>query len=238
MDAMTQTRRPVAAAFYGGLALLAISAGSARAQYDSDLFNPYRAPYRSSSTPTGGRFGPSGRAFGVAPPGLGTVRGIGGQADFGPPFDSYGASPFSAQDRIGAALFPDRGPYGDASDPASGGYVPNRIADERYREAQARKDDLYQQAMVELDPSKKAELLREYRQMSRRISLGLDSSGPTASPIVRQGGPPPIGSSEPGRDTTGGLPAQVRSYDDLLRWSQVINRRAIDAASQNVAAPE
>ena len=239
IDAMTRTRRLVAAAFHAGLALLAISAGSARAQYDSDLFDPYRASYRSSSYPTGGRFGPQGRAYGVAPPGLGNVRGLGGQYDSGTPFEDYSAQQFSAQDRIGAALFPEGGPYGGLSDPGLGGYLPNRDADEAYRRAQQRKDDLYQAAMNEPDPSRKAELLRDYRQLSRRISLGLDSAGPAAvRPNARASGPPPIGSSSAeAPEPAGGLPAQVRSYDDLLRWSQVINRRALDAASQGGPAP-
>ena len=233
--------RPISAVFGSGIALIAILAGTAQAQYDGDPFDPFRAPFRSSSIPTGGRIGPQGRAYGVAPPGLGSVPGFGSTNDIGGPFEDFGAMRFATPDRLDSALFPNQGLYGDGSEPTGGAYIPNRDADERYRDAQQQKETLYYEAMSEPDPARKAELLREYREVSRQISLGLDSARASNGTDRAPGGPPPLGSSaasNAGSVSGGGIPRDVRSYDDLLLWSQLINRRAIDRSIGAGAAPE
>ena len=226
--------RRLAAANAIGLGCLLLS-GPAWGQFNGTPFDPFRAAYRSSSLPTMNQFAP-GQVRTVTPPGLGTVPGIGKPWDATYTIPPLGVSG-SRFDRLEQELF---GPLGDAYRPDDAGfgrlYRPRAEEDERFDQAQEMRRELYLQATRETDPQRKAELLRRYRDVSRRISLGLSPSASRGSQNARAERAD-TSANRRGADVgaAAGLPATVRSYDDLMRWSRVINQRAIQAG---ISRPE
>lgn len=201
---------------------------TARAQFNGDPFDPYRAAYRSSSLPSNSRFLP-GRGQPVTSPGMGTVPGI------GQPFDStFGPSRVVAPaegrfDRLEEELF---GPLGNVyrrydSDFGRQPYEPAAEANEAFTQAQDERRAKYLEAMNERDPQKRAELLQEYRLLSRRISLGLSPSASRAALNADAEGSDLSNIRRGASLGPSGLPTTVRSFDDLLLWSRHVNREAL-----------
>jgi hypothetical protein len=214
-----------------GLAIL-VTTRPTQAQFNGDPFDPYRAAYRSSSVPMSNQFAP-GQPRRVTSPGMGTVPGIGQPSDL-----SFTLPPLGPRtgvgrlDRIEEELF---GPLGDVyrryDEDFNRVYRPNEFVDREsgFAEAQEARRRLYLQASQERDPQRRAELMRQYQDLSRRISLGLSPSASrtilnTQASREEQDGPRRGVADRPPADE---LPTSVRSYDDLLRWSRIVNREAI-----------
>src|SRR5690606_13582520 len=107
-------------------------------------------------------------------------------------------------------------------------YRPNAEADDRFNEVQQERRELYVQAMREPDPVRRAELMRRFQDVSRRISLGMSPSASRArlnaqarreeSDVTRRG----MDDRAPSQ-----IPRTVRSYEDLVQWSRLVNREAL-----------
>jgi hypothetical protein len=206
-----------------------VLAPSVEAQFNGDPFDPFRAAYRSSTIPMATQFGP-GRTRMVTPPGMGSVPGIGSPWDISYTSPTYLPPPSS---RFGSPdldlLSPSNDVYRRYDEEFGRVYRPNAEADEQFERTQQARQELYFQAMRETDPERKAELRRQYQDLSRRISLGMsptnrrDSRAPgtdRATAAARRPG-------QPGGGAGSGLPRTVRSYDDLAQWSRAINQRAV-----------
>ncbi len=206
-----------------------VIAPSVQAQFNGDPFDPYRASFRSSTIPMATQFGP-GRTRVVTPPGMGSVPGIGVPWDASFTNPTYSAPPPS---RFRSADFDLLSPSNDVYrryDAEFGRvYRPNAEADEQFARMQEARQELYFQAMRETDPERKAELRKQFEDLSRRISLGMspsarrDSRAPRTDRDAAQSRIP--GQTDGG--TAEGLPRTVRSYEDLAQWSRVINRQAV-----------
>ncbi|WP_145274565.1 hypothetical protein [Tautonia plasticadhaerens] len=97
----------------------------------------------------------------------------------------------------------------------------------RFDQFQDIRRQLYLEATQERDPQRRAELMRRYQDVSRRISLNLS---PSASRNILNTQASREDQSGPRRgvgDQSDGLPPSVRSYDDLLQWSRHVNREAL-----------
>jgi hypothetical protein len=215
-----------------GLAIV-VTTRPTRAQFNGDPFDPYRAAYRSSSVPMSNQFAP-GQPRRVVSPGMGTVPGIGRPSDLsftipplGPP------TGVGRLDRIEEELF---GPLGDVyrryDEDFNRVYRPNEFVDREsgFAEAQEERRRLYLQASQERDPQRRAELMRKYQDLSRRISLGLSPSASrnilnTQAGREEQSGPRRGVADRP--SSADELPTSIRSYEDLLRWSRIVNREAL-----------
>jgi len=225
-------------AIAASLALAASITESARAQFNGDPFDPYRAAYRSSSRPSDLRGVPGAPRI-VTPPGLGTVPGIG---DAGAtPFSLYEfeASRFREPDRFGLESLQVPGALGD--DAGFGAYRPNMENDLTYQDLQNYRDELYRRAQETEDPEARAEAIREYRRISRMISLGLSSSeisrqlqerilGSATAPDPfenRSRQAPPL---DPSADQAG-----VQSYTELLEVCRRLDRAALQRGGSTPA---
>ncbi|WP_152050623.1 hypothetical protein [Tautonia marina] len=214
----------------GGFLLVAVFglAPSLKAQFNGDPFDPYRASYRSSTIPMATQFGP-GRARVVTPPGMGSVPGIGVPWDASftnPTYPLPSTSRFSADLDL---LSPSNDVYRRYDAEFGRVYRPNAEADEQFARMQEARQELYFQAMRETDPERKAELRRQYQDLSRRISLGMSptSRRDSQAPRTGQEGAAPRISGQPDRTSGDGFPRTVRSYEDLAQWSRAINRQAV-----------
>lgn len=151
----------------------------ARCQFNGDPFDPYRAAYRSSSSPVETQIVP-GQGRRVTPPGLGTVPGIGTPWDLNYTNPRLGASrygEFGTSDRLGLDIYdPINDVYRQLDTEFGRVYRPNAGVDDQYYESQQQRQQLYVEAMREPDPQRRAELLRRYQDLSRRASLGLSPS--------------------------------------------------------------
>lgn len=223
-------------------AALALLAAAARAQtYGGVLpFDPYQSAYRSSSVPTYNRVGPNGSARLAPPPGMGTVPGIGNPNDTG--YNYSGAGFGSRLEGYGQGAVDPYAPWNNDAyrklDEQYGRlYQPNAAADDLYNQGQEERDELYRRAMTEPDPQLRARYLREYRAQSRRISLGLSPSASNRA-LSREGAYEDLTNGQPSRGS-GAAPRVVRSYDDLLRCAQAIDRAALRRAiaAEGPAAP-
>jgi hypothetical protein len=199
-------------------------ASTSRAQFNGDPFDPFRARYSSSSRPTANQFVP-GQGRRVTPPGMGNVPGIGLPFDsgFGLPSPAV-APPASRFEReMDTLLSPSNDVYRRYDEQFNRVYRPNAEADEQFARTQEARQQLYFEAMNEKNPERRAELLKQYRDLSRRVSLGM-------SPTNRRGGD--RADRQPGEGAAprdDGLPRTVRSYEDLVQWSRAINREALES---------
>ena len=113
-------------------------------------------------------------------------------------------------------------------------YQPNAAADDLYHQGQQQRDELYRRATTEPDPQLRARYLREYRARAAGSASGSRPRPRTGSSAARA----------PTRTQTNGQPSRVgnavprvvRSYDDLLRCAQVIDRAALRRAIAAEAA--
>lgn len=209
-------------------ALVMLLPVTGEAQFNGDPFDPYRAAFRSSSMPTANNFGP-GQARSFTPPGMGSVPGIGLPFDnggFNRPVAPMPSSRFDQFDRD--LLSPSNDVYRRYDADFNRVYRPNAEADAQFAEAQEARRELYMAASRETDPQKRAELIQQYQTLSRRIGLGLSAN------TSRSAGSGAEGSSSRSRQGTSApapdaLPRTVGSFDDLERWSRVVNRRALAA---------
>lgn len=206
------------------------TSGPSQAQFNGDPFDPFRAAYRSSSLPMSNQLAP-GQPRVVTPPGMGTVPGIGRPSDLSYTIPPVGLPPATGRlDRLEEELF---GPLGDVyrryDEDFNRVYRPNEFVDResRFDQYQEYRRQLYLEATQERDPQRRAELMRQYQDVSRRISLGLSPSANrnilnTQASREEQSGP-----RRGVADKSDGLPSSVRSYDDLLQWSRHVNREAL-----------
>lgn len=208
------------------VALLMLLPDRGDAQFNGDPFDPYRASFRSSSLPTANNFGP-GLGRSVTPPGMGNVPGIGLPFDSGGLYRTLDPLPSSRFDRFDRDLLsPSNDAYRQYDDEFNRVYRPNAEVDEQFGKLQEARRELYFAASRETDPKRRAELVKQYQDLSRRIGLGL-SPNTSMNPgtrsedgLTRQ----PSSTADPNA-----MPRTVRSFDDLERWSRAVNRRALNA---------
>jgi len=230
----------VLASFPASLLIVLVVAVGAEAQYGGAPFDPYQAAYRSSSVPSYNRVGPGGGARLPAPPGMGAVPGFGDPGQTGYPLSEFDAvSPFGLPSPEAIPL-PSEYSRLRGLEVYDRSYQPNRQADQVYLEWMGRLQDLFEAAQSETDPERKAELLQRYREVRRRVSLGLSPSASNRLMSERIEGRAPSGSARDesrrgaasaDQPPAGTMPRSVRSFDDLLRWSHVVNRQALRRAS-------
>lgn len=220
-----------------------LTSARVEAQYGGDPFDPYRAAYRSSSVPTFNRVGPQGSVRLAAPPGMGTVPGIGDPGATTYPYTEFGTEALG----LGFESF-EPVPLPSEYDTLRGieelglydrSYRPNREADQLYLQWKDELKRLYEQALDEEDPRRKNELLRRYQEVRREVSLGLAPSASNRAMYDRDAIADRDADTEaderrpraPSATRAERLPDSVRSYDELLRWSHVVNRNALRRAT-------
>ena len=225
-------RRQVILAF-PVLAIVAMNV-PAQAQFNGDPFDPFRASFRSSTLPMANQFAP-GQARSVTPPGMGSVPGIGTPWDSSFGLQSITPPPVSRFERFDSDLLsPSNDVYRRYDADFGRVYRPNAEADEQFTRLQEARRELYLQASRETDPQKRAELMRRYQDLSRRISLGMTPT-PARDTAATKTGRDARSTQDAGAVGPAGLPRTVRSYDDLARWSRVINR---EATAVGIVRPE
>jgi hypothetical protein len=122
-------------------------------------------------------------------------------------------------------------------------YSPNRTADEAYLTSRRTRDDLYAQYLRELDPKRKAALLKEYREYNQQAMRQLSESGrgaPTRRPAARTDGrarprPPIPGTEAAGRAPSSGAAGAVRPRPPLPGSETTRSRTGANAAARRPA---
>lgn len=205
-----------------GLALAAAAlSSSADAQFSGDPFDAYRNAYSQSAYPVYSNIGPLSRSYRyTSPPGIG-VNGPTGGASIGEmPYviglsNQIGAGSSGGIVGMGAPTIPGLNVAPSRTNSRADAEFNRRQQEreEQYAADQQRREDLYFEAMNEKDPTRKAELLKQYRDESRQANLRSNRT-PTRD------GPPRLPGSERRESRTEAGPPST--YAEMLRFNRAL----------------